>query len=139
MINVFYSIIIVFILIIFLIIIDKKKETFNKDCALYTSVKDNMEESSSKNPYPNPMKYSLISLGEQLEANIKSNGPSEPETTECMVCEPGEFITSKGCKKCPLNEITTRKNEWNCTPCSEDEITCDIGKTKCVKKNNSNC
>ena len=139
MINVVYSIIIILILIIFLIVIDKKKENFDTNCALYTSVKENMNQEDKKKPYPNPMKYPLLSLGEQLEEDIKSNGPSETKTTECMICEPGEFITSEGCKKCPLNEISTQKNEWECTPCAEDEMTCDVGSTKCVKKNNSGC
>lgn len=132
----YYFTIIVLSLLLFLIIVNYKesfaimKET--KDCSSYDQL---IELVNSSRPFEKPIKYFKLTNREIEELRLTQGDKFDIDnyTTDCMICEPGEFIHSRGCKKCEPNSITTQKNMQSCYQCAEDEFTNGYGDTECRK------
>ena len=132
----YYLIIIVLSLMLFLIVINNK-EGFalmqnTKNCSTYDQL---IELADTSRPFNKPIKFMKISK-EDLEIKKLTEGINfdiNDYTTDCMICEPGEYIHSRGCKKCEPNTITTQQNRLSCYQCAEDEFTNGYGDTECRK------
>ena len=125
-----------FILIIFFIILCfffNNKEQFNdntedteeiKDynCIPYNTLK-NQPGFDETIPYGSKkIKFKLVNYDDQSKEN---------EYSECVICNPGEYVTGSGCKKCEEGSITTVENSFECKKCLESQYTHGPGDTQC--------